>query len=68
MKLIIRASIAVPPPMAPLCQLTSTNVATRRRDARISGWMAALLSMACLTTPVVTEAATVWSGPRAAFT
>ena len=68
MKRIIQASIAAPRSIVPQCQLAWTSVPTRRRDAWVSAWLPLLLSMACLTAPVATEAATVWSGPKVVFT
>ena len=68
MKPIIQVSVAAPGPMVPQCQLALTSVPTRRRDSRVSAWLLLLLSMACLTAPVATQAATVWTGPKVVFT
>jgi len=66
MKPIIQASTAVPHPMAPPCPLVSPSVPTRRRYTRVFACLPLLI--ACLTVPIATEAATVWSGPRVVFT
>ena len=54
--------------MAPRYQLARTSVLTRRRASRFSTRLLLFLSIACLSAPLATEAATVWSGPKMVFT
>lgn len=64
-RLAREASLTVPMPQ---CQFASTSVPVRQRNLLASFWLLLLLSMALLTAPVATEAATVWSGPKVVFT